>query len=124
MLPAAHRMRLSRDFTDVVRNGARSGRPSLVVHCSPPDPAGHDGAPPLAGFIVSRAVGGAVQRNRVKRRLRHIVASHLDRLPPGTRIVVRALPRAAEASFAELAGDLDRAMRRLEPRLTAARSSR
>ena len=54
------------------------------------------------GFVVSKAVGGAVERNRVKRRLRHLVARELEAsaVPRNTvphDIVVRALPASASA---------------------------
>jgi ribonuclease P protein component len=62
---------------------------------------------PRAGFIVSKAVGGAVVRNTVARRLRALVGQRLVSLPPGSALVVRALPAAAHASSAELASDLD-----------------
>ena len=65
------------------------------------------------GFVVSRAVGGAVVRNRVARRLRHLVRPRLQQLPPGTLLVIRALPPAATATSAELAMDLDAVLRRL-----------
>jgi len=65
------------------------------------------------GFVVSRAVGGAVDRNRVARRLRHLVRPRLQQLPPGTLLVIRALPPAATATSAELAMDLDAVLRRL-----------
>lgn len=61
---------------------------------------------------MSKAVGGAVVRNRVKRRLRHLVAERLDLLPPGSMLVVRALPAAAEADYATLGRDLDAALKR------------
>lgn len=73
-----------------------------------------DGDGPRVGFVVSRAVGGAVTRNRVQRRLRHVVRSRLASLPVGALVVVRALPAAAAASSAELAADLDSALRRLD----------
>ena len=88
------------------------------MHLEPgPTRAGETTAPPArAGLVVSRAVGTAVTRNRVKRRLRHLLAEQLVGLPPGTRVVVRALPAAADASSAELdrdlAGALVRARRR------------
>ncbi len=66
-----------------------------------------------AGFVVSKAVGGAVVRNLVKRRLRHLVRDRLDRLPAGSLVVVRALPGAGEADHAQLARDLDTALQRL-----------
>jgi len=55
---------------------------------------------------VSKAVGGSVVRNRVKRRLRHQVAPLLETLPDGTSVVLRALPPAASATSAELAEEL------------------
>ncbi len=62
----------------------------------------------LVGFVVSKRVGNAVTRNRVKRQLRHLVRANLDAL--GSRwIVVRALPKAALSS-AELADDLNSAL--------------
>lgn len=45
-------------------------------------------------------------RNRVKRRLRSIMADALPTFPQGSRVVVRALPAAAEATFVELDEDL------------------
>lgn len=61
---------------------------------------------------MSKAVGGSVERHRVARRLRHLVAPRLERLPAGSRLVVRALPPAAEASSAQLATDLDAGLER------------
>ncbi len=66
-----------------------------------------------AGFVVSKAVGNAVTRNLVKRRLRHLVRDRLDRFPTGSLVVVRALPGAGEAGHEQLARDLDTALRRL-----------
>jgi ribonuclease P protein component len=62
------------------------------------------------GFAVSKAVGGAVVRNRVKRRLRAIVAAELPSLMGGAHVVVRALPVAGAASFAVLASDVRSAL--------------
>lgn len=70
-----------------------------------------------AGFVVSKAVGPAVVRNKVRRRLRHLVRERLADLPPGSTLVVRALPAAAEATYQRLGADLDDA-------LSAARTSR
>jgi ribonuclease P protein component len=67
----------------------------------------------VVGFVVSRAVGGAVVRNQVKRRLRHLARERLTSLPGSAVLVVRALPPAASASSAELGADLDRALARV-----------
>lgn len=62
---------------------------------------------------MSKAVGNAVTRNLVKRRLRHLMRDRLSGLTPGSLVVVRALPGAGEAGHDELTGDLDAALRRL-----------
>jgi len=99
----------------VVRSGARVGGRHMVVHVRPAptsagEPADASLAPSRAGFVVGRSVGPAVTRNRVARRLREHVGRQLRDLPPGLDIVVRALPSAASADFAELAGDADRCL--------------
>ena len=67
------------------------------------------------GFVVSKAVGNAVARNRVKRRLRHLAREHVSTLPGSAVLVVRALPAAATASYADLGADLGRCLRRVQP---------
>ena len=62
---------------------------------------------------MSKAVGGAVVRNKVKRRLRHLMRDRVLLLPPGSLVVVRALPDAGDADHAQLAQDLDAALQRL-----------
>ncbi|MBB5154296.1 ribonuclease P protein component [Saccharopolyspora phatthalungensis] len=135
MLPAAARLTKSQDFRLVVRRGRRAGRPRLVVHVLRPDQARGPGpnrtgaALPEAdantaptrksdvstrvGFVVSKAVGTAVVRHRVARRLRHLMRDRLPALPAGTLVVVRALPPAAGASSRELGADLDAGLRKL-----------
>jgi ribonuclease P protein component len=86
-----------------------------VVHATTAD--ARAGRPPRVGFVVSGAVGGAVVRNRTKRRLRALVAARLDRLPAGADVVVRANPPAGAASSRELQDALeplwDKVIRRL-----------
>src|SRR5215468_12246085 len=101
-------MRHRRDFTAAVRRGSRSGRKLLTGHLLVPAAGGE--APPRAGFVVSRAVGIAVVRNRVRRRLRVLVREYLSSLPGGSLLVVRAHPQAAIAHQADLAADLDLVM--------------
>ncbi|MDP9417793.1 MAG: ribonuclease P protein component [Actinomycetota bacterium] len=110
MLPAGSRLRRRADFGAATRRGAgavRAAQPTLVVHLGVPVSASPQR---LAGFVVPRAVGGAVVRNRVKRRLCHLVRDRLEKLPPGAHLVVRAQPAAATASSAQLSMDLDRAL--------------
>jgi ribonuclease P protein component len=67
----------------------------------------------LVGVVVSRAVGSAVVRTTVKRRLRGVARSRVAHVPEGTLLVIRANPAAAGATSAVLAEDLDAALRRL-----------
>ncbi|MBE9498393.1 ribonuclease P protein component [Streptomyces sp. NPDC006990] len=116
MLPTENRLRRREDFAAAVRRGRRAGRPLLVVHLrsrTDPHAPGGEVPPPRAGFVVSKAVGNAVIRNRVKRRLRHLLRDRLSLLPPGSLVVVRAQPGAADADHVELARDLDAALRKL-----------
>jgi ribonuclease P protein component len=62
---------------------------------------------------VSKAVGGAVVRTKVKRRLRHLMRDRIALFPPGSLVVVRALPEAGDADYEQLARDLDAAVQRL-----------
>lgn len=109
MLPADARLRRSVDFRAVMRGGVRARRRRLVVHAL----FGYDEAA-KAGFVVSKAVGNSVVRHRVTRQLRHLIRPRLGTVPRGTALVIRALPAAATASSAELASDLDAALRRLD----------
>ena len=72
-----------------------------------------DPGPARIGFVVSKAVGNSVVRNRVQRRLRHLAREHLASLPGSAVLVIRALPASAEASYAELAHDLSRCLGRV-----------
>ena len=104
MLPAESRLRRRRDFSAAVRRGSRSGRALLTGHLLVP--VGEEDSPPRAGLVVSRSVGPAVIRNKVRRRLRVLVREYLSSLPGGSLLVVRAHPQAATASQAELAAEL------------------
>jgi ribonuclease P protein component len=123
VLAATQRLRRSNEFAAAIRGGRRASRGTVVVHLSVPTaltgdlqisaepaPAGSLGSPARAGFVVSKAVGNAVVRNRVRRRLRHLVRDRLSGLPCGTTLVVRALPAAADAPSPVLARDLDAAL--------------
>ncbi len=111
MLPTAHRLTDGLAFQRTVRGGRRAGSRTVVVHLLVD--AGET-AGPRVGFVVSKAVGNAVVRNRVKRRLRHLAREHLSLLPGAAVLVVRALPAASTASSAELGADLTRCLARVE----------
>ncbi|MFD4294784.1 ribonuclease P protein component [Rhodococcus sp. NPDC058505] len=115
MLPEPHRLRRRADFASTVRRGRRAARRDVVVHAL--TEATHEslvGDPgPRFGLVVSKAVGPAVIRHRVARRLRHICASLVDDVSEGTFVVIRALPGAATASSADLDRQLRSGLRKL-----------
>lgn len=113
MLPARHRLRERHDFTSVVRGigSSRAGGRLIVVHANQADARAE--LPPRVGFVVSKAVGNAVVRNRTKRRLRAAMAGRLSGIPAGVDVVVRANPAAAEASYVQLDAALERGLEKV-----------
>ncbi len=130
MLAAAQRLRRREEFVATIRAGRRAGRGVVVVHVDAPEarpadtgvstdgvctdsapvPAGSADLPARVGFVIPKTVGKAVARNKVRRRLRHLVSERLEGLPAGTTVVVRALPGAADRGYSDLADDLDAAL--------------
>ncbi len=117
-MPHATEQRITRsdDFNRVLRHGTHAGRGTLAVHLLLPAMTPHsrgsaadDVAPPRFGLIVPKPVGNAVARNRVARRLRHLMRPLLADLPLGALVVIRARPAAATAG-PELGVDLVRAL--------------
>ena len=108
MLPAQYRMTRSAEFGTTVKRGVRAVQPDIVVHARR-DPS--DGGPRI-GFVVTKAVGNAVERHRVTRRLRHVVHSVIPDLNPADRIVIRALPSSNSVQSARLEQELRAGVRR------------
>lgn len=108
-------MRSGEDFRHTIRRGAKGAQPTLVTHFLRTSVSETDG-PTSVGFVVSKAVGSAVDRNRVKRQLRHLMRDRIDALPPGSRVVVRALPSARQAGSQTLSAHLDASLRRVGAR--------
>jgi ribonuclease P protein component len=63
------------------------------------------------GFSIKKALGGAVVRNRIRRRIREIVRCHRMEIPTGWDIVIHPKSSVARAEFAVLTADLVRLMK-------------
>jgi ribonuclease P protein component len=80
--------------------------------------------PGRVGLSVSRRVGGAVVRNRVRRRLRELIRRHWDELPHGCEVVFHVYPAIVGATAAELETQVRRAFRDSSRALRSGRDSR
>jgi len=97
LLPRELRLRESRCFQSVYRRGRSWSDLHLVVHTLPrPEPEKR------FGLVVGKKVGGAVQRNRVRRLLREACRALAPHVPVGVDVVVVARVAAGAASLAEL----------------------
>lgn len=105
MLSREHRLTRKSDFDAAFASGHRWAGQYLTIRTLPNGTEAY-----RCGFSASKAVGNAVVRNRVKRRLREIVrAAHVL---PGYDVVVVARPAAAEVPFRGLRDDLLKLLRR------------
>jgi ribonuclease P protein component len=88
-----NRLSRSRDFDAVYRHGRSVSSRFLVLYWFPQEEAGS----PRFGFSVPKAVGGAVERNRIKRQLREVWHARLERVPAGCDYVLIVRPGLPEA---------------------------
>ena len=115
MLAKANRITRGFDYRTTVRRGARFTGASTVSYVRP----NRDTETVRFGFIVSKAVGNAVHRNLVRRRLKAAAYQVLPELRPlagdgvGLDIVIRALPASAQATWATLHEEVARAAARV-----------
>ena len=114
MLSAKYRMRSSDDFARTIQGGKKRHTSTVTVYAySYPSHIGAD-LTAKVGFVVSKKVGNSVVRHRVVRQLRRIIQPIVPQINDSTLIVVRAKPRAASVSFAELSRDVRTACEKLE----------
>ena len=107
------RRRLSRsaEFERVYRQGRSKANRFLVLYAFPREEGSTDG--PRLGLSVSRRIGGAVERTRVKRVLREAFWLEAERLPDGSDYVVVARPEAKALAEREGAGGVRRVLAEL-----------
>ena len=122
MLPGRHRLRTAADFAAVFRGargagGSRSGSRLMVVHANSTD--ARAGQPSRVGFVVSKAVGNAVVRNRTKRILRALMSSRMGQLPDGVDVVVRANADLPGTPASTVGQELDKLLATVLRRVTS-----
>lgn len=101
MLARANRIVRADDYRTTVRRGRKSATAHSVVYVRRRD----DGAVRF-GFIVAKTVGNAVVRNTVRRRLKGVCHDLLPSVPPGTDVVIRALPGSPDVAWSTLLTDI------------------
>ncbi len=125
MLPKGHRLRRSRDFSQVYRQGKKAASAHLLVRVWSLPPTASvkpvvsgDSAPPIdprIGIVVSLKVHKrAVVRNRLKRRVRAALRTLLPRLRPNQWIIISLKPEAAECEYGEFLRELEQLFTKLE----------
>ncbi|MFM6971054.1 MAG: ribonuclease P protein component [Rhodoluna sp.] len=102
MLARENRLIKADDFRSTMKQGRKVGSDHLVIYLKRDEAQPHT----RFGFVVAKAVGGAVKRNLVKRRMREIIRELLPELGSGFDGVVRALPGAAEIDWNKLREEL------------------
>ena len=90
-LPKPFRLHFKKDFEAIIRNAYRAQGEGMVIWWRP---SSYPGARTRLGIVVSRKLGGAVVRNRVKRLLRESFRLNREKLKPGTDLIVS--PRSSE----------------------------
>ena len=106
--PKTRRLTRASEYERVKRDGVTRRGKLLMLNVAPMENSGQW----RVGFVTSRRVGGAVVRNRVRRRLREIVCQHQHALRGGFWMVLVARPDAANASYQQLEHEWLRLARR------------
>jgi len=106
--PKTRRLTHRLEYERVKRNGMTQRGKCLMLNAMPLENSG----PWRAGFVTSSRLGGAVFRNRVRRRLREIVRRHQHELRQGVWFVIVARYEAATASYSALEDEWLRLARR------------
>jgi len=96
--PKRHRLRRQSEFERVKRSGRLERGALLMLRVL----VGESGSRFRAGFIASKKIGGAVLRNRVRRRLRETVRRHQHEIVEGAWVVTVARATAGRATYREL----------------------
>ena len=105
--PPSSRLLKHRDFERVYQKGSRQFSGNLTVFYVRRQQENAPG--PRVGFTVSRALGGAVERNRIRRRLREAIRACLPHLRAPLDVVINPKKAVLKMEFAALEAELGRA---------------
>jgi ribonuclease P protein component len=100
-MPSPPHLTAPGDFRLTYREGTRIANDRIILHARP-----RGTGPARIGIAVRRQLGGAVRRNRMKRRLRDASTRAYSALPEGMDVVIVPRISAADASFQELVAAL------------------
>ncbi|MBV9086480.1 MAG: ribonuclease P protein component [Acidobacteriaceae bacterium] len=108
--PRDHRLLRHADFDRVYRQGRRHFAAHMTIFFLPRQSAGEA----RVGFTVGRALGGAVERNRIRRRLREAVRMNLNNLHASVDVVINPKKTAIEVDFAQLGNEIAEAFQKIQ----------
>jgi ribonuclease P protein component len=111
--PASLRLRKRAEFDQVYKRGERHSSANMTVIFL----AAADGSPRI-GFTAGKAMGGAVERNRIRRRLREAVRRHLRELKAPAEVVFHPRKSALRADFSQLEAEVTRAFAAINKKLS------
>jgi len=104
VLPPSARLTASSDFARATKSGFRVTSQHFVGYLYISPVTNNDRA--KSGLIINKTVGGAVQRHRLARKVRHAVAPAIATLPTGSLLVIRALKQDGDKNISAEISDL------------------
>jgi ribonuclease P protein component len=117
--PKASKLLRHADFQRVYKQGRRHFDAHMTVFYLRRKDKDDDGSGPRVGLTVGRTLGGAVQRNRIKRRLREAVRHNLASLALAVDVVINPKKAALVAEFAVLNDEVARAFQVIGDKATS-----
>ncbi len=110
------------DFQRVYKNGRRHFSGLLTAFYLPRTSQAGDG--PRIGTAVGRVLGGAVERNRIKRRMREAIRLHLAEMPFAVDVVINPKKNVLTAEFVEIEREVVRAFQVVRKYMESAQAKR
>lgn len=113
-------MKKPSEFLEVIRTGVRVSNKYMVVHYKTDK---RNVATPLVGFVIpKKQIKKAVDRNRIKRQLRHIMVEKIGKIDPNAQIVIRVLSELKGQKYSLLEQKLEitlqKAKEKMDSRVT------